>query len=352
MPLSADTLQENAASTRTPRRHSIEEGTHSVEILVVGGKQRGKRALRAGGGSWYKYEQALAIRVNTTTGAAEIEHSYVSPPEVIAEEEPAILYKQGTLVGDRLYQTTQTEVIVYRYPDWEIDAYISLPRFNDVHHVRPTDRETLLVVNTGLDQVLELDLNGEIVKEWNVEHKDPWHRHDPTVDYRRESTTKPYDAHPNHVFMIGDEVWATRFKHRDAVSLSDPSRRIEIGAERVHDGVVVGDKIYFTAVNGHIAIADAETLEIIDLVDLREIDSETPLLGWCRGIAFEGDHIWVGFSRLRPTKARENVAWVKDGFKRQVGTHIARYDLVKRSLEQRIDLEPSGLNAVFSIYEV
>ena len=86
--------------------------------------------------------------------------------------------------------------------------------------------------------------------------------------------------------------------------------------------------------------------------EIPQIDTDTPLLGWCRGIAFEGDHIWVGFSRLRPTKARENVAWVKDGFKRQVGTHIARYDLTKRSLEQRIDLEPAGLNAVFSIYEV
>ena len=323
-----------------------------MELLVVGGKQRGKRALRAGGGSWYKYEQGLAIRVDTTTEDIELEHAYTSPPEVTAAEEPAILYKQGTLIGDRLYQTTQTEVLIYRYPDWEVEHYISLPRFNDVHHVRPTTTGTLLVVNTGLDQVLELSVDGEVVNEWNVEHKDPWHRHDPAVDYRLESSTKPYDAHPNHVFQLGDEVWATRFKHMDAVSLTNPGRSIHIGAERVHDGVVVDDKIYFTAVNGHVAIADADTLEIDELVDLREIDTDTPLLGWCRGIAFEGDHIWVGFSRLRPTKARENVAWVKDGFKRQIGTHIARYDLKKRSLEQRIDLEPVGLNAVFSIYEV
>lgn len=323
-----------------------------MELLVVGGRQRGKRALRAGGGTWYKYERGLAIRVDTTTGSAFVEHEYVSPPEVTATEEPAILYKQGTLVDGRLFQTTQTEVLVYRYPGWELENYISLPRFNDVHHVRPTPRDTLLVVNTGLDQVLELTFDGDVLREWNVEHKDPWHRHDPSEDYRRHETTKPYDAHPNHVFTIGDEVWATRFKMMDAVSLDDPGRRIEIGAERVHDGVVVGDMIYFTAVDGHVAVADAATLEVVDLIDLREIDTETPLLGWCRGIAFEGDHIWVGFSRLRPTKARENIAWVKDGFKRQVGTHIARYDLTKRSLEQRIDLEPVGLNAVFSIYEV
>jgi hypothetical protein len=323
-----------------------------VELVVVGGRQRGRRALRAGSGSWYKYERALALRVDTTTGSVQIEHEYVSPPEVTADEEPAILYKQGTMTDGRLYQTTQTEVIVYRYPEWEVEHYISLPRFNDVHHVRPTATGTLLVVNTGLDQVVELDVDGTVLREWNVEHNDPWHRHDPSVDYRRVSSTKPYDAHPNHVFTIGDEVWATRFKHMDAVSLDDPARRIAIGAERVHDGAVVGDRIYFTAVDGHVAIVDADTLQIVEIVDLRDIDTDTPLLGWCRGVAFEGDHIWVGFSRLRPTKARENVAWVKDGFKRQVGTHIARYDLAKRSLEQRIDLEPQGLNAVFSIYEV
>lgn len=323
-----------------------------MEFLVVGGKQRGKRALRSGGGSWYKYERGLAIRVDTATSTAEIEYQYVSPPQVTADEEPAILFKQGTLVDGRLYQTTQTEVLVYSYPEWELQHYISLPRFNDVHHVRPTDCGTLLVVNTGLDQVIEMDYDGAVVGEWNVEHKDPWHRHDPEEDYRLHESTKPYDAHPNHVFLIGEEVWATRFKHKDAVSLEDAHRRIDIGAERVHDGVVVDNKIYFTSVDGQVAIADATTLDLVELVDLREIDSDTSLPGWCRGIAFEGDHVWVGFSRLRPTKARENIAWVKDGFKRQVGTHIARYDLAKRSLEQRIDLESAGLNAVFSIYEV
>ena len=323
-----------------------------MELLVVGGKQRGKRALRSGGGTWYKYERGVAVRVDTHTGTTAVEREYVSPADVTADHQPAVLFKQGTLVGDRLYQTTQSEVLVYRYPGWELLHYISLPRFNDVHHVRPTESGTLLVVNTGLDQVLELDLDGTVLREWNVEHRDAWHRHDPAEDYRRHESTKPYDAHPNHVFTLGGEVWVTRFKHMDAVSLDDPERRIVIGAERVHDGLVVGNHIYFTTVDGQVAVADATTLAVVDLIDLREVDGDTPLLGWCRGIAVDADHIWVGFSRLRPTKTRENIAWVKDGFKRQVGTHIARYDLAKRSLEQRIDMEPAGLNAVFSIYNL
>ena len=36
-------------------------------------------------------------------------------------------------------------------------------------------------------------------------------------------STKPHLAHPNHVFHIGDEPWATRFQQKDAVSLLDPT---------------------------------------------------------------------------------------------------------------------------------
>ena len=58
----------------------------------------------------------------------------------------------------------------------------------------------------------------------------------------------------------------------------------------------------------------------------------------------------VGFSRLRATTTRENVAWVKGGFRKSLATHVARYDLEKRTLEQRIELEDHNLNAVFSIF--
>jgi hypothetical protein len=216
--------------------------------------------------------------------------------------------------------------------------------------VRPTDRGTLLVVNTGLDQIVELDFDGKVLREWNSLGKSPWERFDPEVDYRKVATTKPYESHPNHVFEIGEEVWATRFKQKDAVSLDDPLRRINIDVERVHDGVTYGDHIYFTAVSGHIVVANAETLEIEESLDLSTLEDGEVQLGWCRGILPDATGAWVGFSRLRPTAFRENVAWVKDGFRKSMPTHIARYDLEKRELVKRINLEDHDLNAVFSIF--
>ncbi len=73
-------------------------------------------------------------------------------------DDPAILFKSGTLANGLLYLTTQTEVLVYRVPSFELTTGISLPSFNDVHHVRPTADGTLLVAVTGLDMVAESDL--------------------------------------------------------------------------------------------------------------------------------------------------------------------------------------------------
>lgn len=323
-----------------------------MRLLVTGGEQRRPRTITAGTDHWYKYSKGRMLEVDTATEQVSEVMSYESPPEVTAADEPAILFKQGTLSNCHLYLTTQTEVLVYSYPELQVEHYLSLPRFNDVHHVRPTSDGTLLVVNTGLDQLLELGLDGSVIREWNTLGKDPWERFDRTVDYRKVASTKPYESHPNHVFVLDDEVFVTRFKQKDAVSIDDPTRRIDIGVERVHDGVVHGDHIYFTSVNGHVAIVDKETLEVVEMHDLAKIDSGNRLLGWCRGIAPDGDGAWVGFSRLRPTAVRENIAWVKSGFRKSMPTHIARYDFKRRSLEQRIELEDLNLNAVFSIFEV
>jgi hypothetical protein len=324
------------------------------ELYLVGGRQRGLQPIRADFvGNWYEYERAVALHVDTLTGQMRTVAEWVSPPEACPPENPAILFKSGNVAGDRLYVTTQTEVLIYRLPDFEIETYISLPFFNDLHHARPTPDGNILVAVTGLDMVAEITHAGELVRTWNVLDlgASVWGpRFSPEIDYRRIETTKPHLAHPNQVFYVGDEPWATRFEQRDAISLVDPSRRIDIGVERLHDGVVHGDRVYFTAVNGKVVIADLRTLQVEEVVDLGSMHDEDTLLGWCRGLLVEGDRMWVGFSRMRPTKLRQNVAWVKNGFRHYLGTHIALYDLAERRCLAQLDLDAAGMNAVFGIY--
>jgi hypothetical protein len=300
--------------------------------------------------SWYRYRKGLVLRVDLDEDRVEQCVEYISPADVCANEDPAILFKSATLEDNRLYACTQTEVLVYRLPEFGVDHYISLPCFNDVHHVRPTLDNTLLVAISGLDMVVEVTLSGDVLREWNTLGEDPWGRFSRDVDYRRVASLKPHQSHPNQVFFIGDEIWATRFEQRDAICLTNPERRIDIGIERVHDGVVDDGKVYFTTVNGHVVIVDATTLETLDVIDLNEMSMPNALLGWCRGIMIDDQRIWVGFSRLRLTKFRENLSWVRQGFKHHLPTRIACYDLEERACIKEVDLQARGLDAVFSVF--
>jgi hypothetical protein len=325
----------------------------SSPLYVVGGRQPAPRPLTAGTQPWYEYEAGVVLRLDPTSGAIRRELEYVSPPDAKPVEGGAVLFKSGTLRGDVLYACTQTEVMAFRVPSFERFAYVSLPQFNDLHHVLPTPDGTVLVADTGLDMVLEVTWEGAIVREWPVLTDEPlWTRFSRDVDYRRVPTTKPHLAHPNHLFYLGAEPWATRFQQRDAISLNDPSRRIDIGLNRVHDGVVRGDRVYFTTVDGKIVIADTAALEVLEVIDLDELHGTDTIAGWCRGIHIDGDIIWVGFSRIRPTAFRENVSWVLRGFRRDFGTHVAAYDLRSRRCLGRYLLEDAGFSAVFGIFPV
>ena len=318
-------------------------------MYVIGGQQRSSRPLFADDRSWYEYQKGVIIQIDGESGQLERRHEYISPPEACAEGD-AILFKCASLQGEQLYACTETEVLIYGLPDFTQLGYISLPCFNDVHHVRPTPQGNLLVVNTGLEMIVELTPAGEVLREWNVLGEDPWEHFSRRLDYRRGVSTKPHRAHPNYTFYVGDEIWATRFEQRDAISLCDPSRRIDIGGKRVHDGVLHEGMLYFTLVEGKIVVANPATLIVEEIIDLNLLTEEDTLLGWCRGLSFHEGRAWVGFTRIRPTKFREAVSWVRQGFQRVLPSHIACYDLALRRCLAELDVEQHGLNAVFSVY--
>jgi len=321
----------------------------SSALYIVGGQQRTSRPLFDASEHWYDYKNGLVLRLDLDTAQAETCVNYVSRPGAHAAGDP-VLFKSGTVENDRLYVCTQTEVLEYSLPDFTLRNYVSLPCFNDVHHVRPTPDGNYLIANSGLEMVLEVRPNGEVLREWNVLGEDPWHKFSKTTDYRQGVNLKPHRGHPNFVFYAGDEIWATRFEQKDVVCLTQPDRRVHVGIERVHDGVFHQGRIYLTTVDGHLVIANPHTLQVETTVDLNAAHPEHTLLGWCRGLHIEGDRAWVGFSRIRPTKFREAVSWVRLGFSRSMPTHIACYDLNRPECLAEYNLEEHGLDAVFSIH--
>jgi len=81
---------------------------------------------------------------------------------------------------------------------------------------------------------------------------------------RRRSTTPRADHEAAHeppelrLREADGQVWVTRFEQRDAWCLTDPERRLAIGVEKPHDGIVRGRRVYLTTVDGHVVVSDLD----------------------------------------------------------------------------------------------
>lgn len=322
------------------------------QLYVTGGQVRQNifRTLE----EWQSCDMGRIIQLDPQRDTSLNCVEYVSPPEACPEETSAILFKSAYLDGNTLYACTSTEVLIYELPHFHRIGYFSLPCFNDVHHVCPTGAGTLAVAVTGLDMVVEISMGGEVVREWNVLGEDPWGRFSPDKDYRKVPTTKPHRSHPNHVFQLGGELWVTRFIQKDAICLTKPGGRIDIGVERPHDGYLFAGSVYFTTVDGRIVVVDRTTLKVKATYDLNQMHPQPrQVLGWCRGLLPIDDRfIWVGFTRVRPTKFVENLAWIRNGPARHRASHLALYDLERSECVKEIALEPHGIGVVFSLFQV
>lgn len=319
-----------------------------TNLLITGGQQKAIRS-QLGIKDWSEYHKGMILGIETKTGGRCSSIEYFSPPEATSGDRPEVIFKAGTVAEDRLYLCTQSEVMIYLLPHFELLNYISVPCFNDVHHVRPTPDGSLLVANTGLDMVLLMTKEGSVLREWNVLGEDPWARFSKDLDYRKIDT-KPHGAHPNYIFLVGDDIWVTRFHFKDAVCLTQPGKRIAINVGLPHDGVLHDGLIYFTTVNGYVVIANPVTMEVEEVIGLNSIHGSDVQLGWCRSLLMDNGRTWIGFSRLRSTRFRENVKWVVQGFNKVLPTRVACYDLKKRECIAEIDLERYGLHAIYSIF--
>jgi len=324
------------------------------KLYVLGGRQRNPGLKEQE--FWRWYEAAIILEVDTDLDSARVCVEYKSPKEARASDEASINFHSGELVGNTLYTCTTTEVLIYRVPEFKQIGYVSLPCFNDVHHVTPASDGNLLVVSTGLDMVVKITTAGQVLEEWSAFEEDAWTRFSRDVDYRKVETTKPHMSHPNFTFQLNNELWVTRFNQRDAICLNDSRKRIAIGLEKPHDGLLRGDRIFFTTVDGKIVIVNRHTLQKQEVVDLRAIqDRDRQVLpAWCRGLLPVDDRkIWVGFTRIRKTAFRENVRWVKTILHEGTvvkPTHIALFDLVENRCLKEFNLEPYGMNTVFGIF--
>ncbi|HEX5758135.1 MAG TPA: hypothetical protein VF121_02980 [Thermoanaerobaculia bacterium] len=321
------------------------------DLFVTGGEQRLSFVPE---NEWSRYTTALVVRVRD--GVPERVFQWHTPPDRLPEGGGSHCFKAATFTADTAYLCSQTEVLICDLPGFVPRRVISLPCFNDLHHVVPGPEGTLWVTVTGLDAVAEVSPEGELLRLVGVLGASPWERFSPDVDYRKVPTTKPHASHPNYVFFLDGRPYVTRFEQRDAVPLDGgEGPRFLVGGAGIHDGNVAGGGVAFTSVDGHVTRFEPDggrrsTTEL----NLLAAGREGPL-GWCRGLHIEEQRAWVGFTRIRQTRLRQNLSWVRHGFRRaehssHLPTRVALYDLAAPAALEEVDLEPVGLNAVFSIH--
>jgi len=217
---------------------------------------------------------------------------------------------------------------VRRVHDAQVVDVVRDPGFEDVHHAAVLGGR-LHVASTGTDAV------------WSAETG--W----------TSVGGSAQRAHPNHLFAVAGRRFVTRGLRGDALGLDDGAVW-PLAPVVVHDGVVRPDGVWFTSVDGALICVDPETGEVVRRVDLTAIDDRPAPLGWCRGLAFVDGIALVGFTRLRATRMRQRLAWVRGQLRGQQiasahPTRVAAYDLGSGQKRGEVVTEAAGLDAVFGL---
>ncbi|MCA9489585.1 MAG: hypothetical protein KC621_06665 [Myxococcales bacterium] len=305
----------------------------ALKLVVAGGRQ-GRAAGAVDRDHRPLYDQATAVVLDVGTGALTPLLTWRTP-----DLPPGLGHRFGAASVDGATLVLCTEREVLRC-DGERTVASSDRRYNDLHHATVIDGQTW-VAATGLDGVLAGERFVPVVEGAAV----------PDGDLRRRDL--PDRVHPNHVLAHRGRIWVTRGTRGDVVPV-DGGAPVALADVVVHDGFLTEAGAWFTGVDGRLVLADLERGCVIR--ELRLDRGELEPLGWCRGLWVGEETAWVGFTRIRTTRLRGHLAWVRGRLRgRPVATRrptrVVEVDLRDGALLREIGTEDAGLHAIFGIVE-
>lgn len=304
-----------------------------MKLVLAGGRQ-GRDAGAVDRDHRPLYDQATAVLLDPGAGALTPLLSWRTP------DLPAGLghrFGAPSVDGATLVLCTEREVLWVRGDEREAT---SDPRYNDLHHAAVIDGE-VWVAATGVDGVLAGERFLPVLEGATL----------PPGDLR--GRTLPDRAHPNHLLVHGGRVWVTRGTRGDVLPV-DGGTPVVLADVVVHDGFPTADGAWFTGVDGRLVLADLDRGRVIR--ELRLDRGHAEPLGWCRGLWVGEGRAWVGFTRIRTTRLRGHLAWVRGRLRgRPVATRrptrVVEVDLRDGAILREIVTEHVGLDAIFGLVE-
>ena len=289
-------------------------------------------------------------------GRKRIRRSYFEtrPDYDLYSKSYSLAFRSGTIFHGDLYTCTHSEIVIFDLQRFAVKDRLTHRLFNDIHHVLPVDGKTRMwIADTGLDRVGEYTGMGRL-RLHSVLEPGQTKTLDETVDYRKVST-KPHKAHPNHVFRLNGDLWATRFNQRDAVCVPNPQKSIKIPTGKPHDGLLADGRLYFTTVNGTVVRVDTDDGARTQTFDISSLyRGFNP--GWCRALAVNKEVVYIGYSAFRWTYRLENIGFIGSSMRniaRQLGqkrpARIVKYDMQRRQIVDEMIFSDRGIDLIFSI---
>jgi hypothetical protein len=246
----------------------------------------------------------------------------------------------GCLVDGHFYVASFGQILRINLADETYGTLWTAPFLNDLHFVGFFGGR-MYVVNTGLERIEILDSEDftrhrAINLLESLEVSKPFDR---SLDYRHVWSTQPHLVHANHCFFFDGEIWVTRFCQQDALGLGT-MRRIDLARwGNPHDGFVQDEMVFFTTTNGHL-VRYAKHENSFRTWDLNKIYGRNQL-GWCRGLAIDGDLAFIAFTQFRTSVTKEMGKWIFQGrnFKRNP------------SIIVKLDMEREKIMAIYRFTE-
>ena len=309
----------------------------------------------------FRYVKAVIQIIDWCDKKVIKEINYTSPLENLGGG-LSQMFKGAAIHNNYCYVVSNTEVLRYDLSNWELTSLYTDKSFNDLHGVLPTG-DGVYVCNTGLEIVQKIESYGEpcakVVSEINIASQPTWQRFNNKIDYRTIPTTKPHEAHINHLFTIRKKVWVNLGNSRKAICVTDPNLFIDMDSyfdqnEKVlcHDGLVVGDKIYFTSVSGKIIIVDKNYLKVEKIINLNKINNLDKDIGWTRGIEVVGTKAYVGITKVRRSRFKEYTKYLVTGEKSSMPSSIIELDLEREVITDAYEAQNYQGHGIYSIIKL
>jgi hypothetical protein len=244
----------------------------------------------------------------------------------------------------RLLVAAEAELLEIEVAPFRLVLTHTFPFLNDVHHIA-ADGEHIWICNSGLDCVEELDsrwrfvqthdlirpygrrsaevlrlMRYDVVKSLNrLTGRTEYYRHlGRRPPFRnlvkllrperfrglredlRNFDFRPHMLHPNHLLVVGGEVWVTLWQTGEIVSLRG-KRVLASGLGNPHDGIPDGEEFFVTdCLNNRVVVHEFDPDGPSVGRKLREkVVTGDKLEGFLRGATVVEDRIYVGLTARR-----------------------------------------------------